>query len=159
MKKPSGEIKIHWSLYEPYAGEVVRFEAPIGDQFFIMELDRCTEDYDGDDLFIGWNVVQCIVDEVTDKAIYTIDETISTGRAPMLTYGLAKTALAKLIKFMREEYDEAYCSGKVFHSLYADGADERRHSIYGRVLKKMGWIECEWDGIPCYNYVVEGRHE
>lgn len=149
-------VKEHWSNYEPYAGEVVRFVAPIGEQFFVMELERCYNNFEGDDMYIDWNVVQCIVDEVTDEAIYTIDEFSSTGKSPMLTYGIAKRGITELIQYMAEKYRENW-PFDVYHNLYADGADERRAIIYKRVLNKMGWEDAEWDGVSCQKLTVKGR--
>lgn len=151
-------IKEHWSNYEPYAGEVVRFVAPIGKQFFVMELQRCDDNFEGDDMYIDWNVIQCIVDEVTDEAIYTVDEFSSTGKSPMLTYAIAKRGLAELVRYMSEEYQENW-PFNVYHNLYADGADERRAEIYKRVLGKMGWKETLWYDTFCQKLTVKGRNE
>lgn len=154
MKKFSGKVEIHWSDYKPYAGECVRYVAPIGNQFFVMELQRCDIDYCGDDVSIKWNINQCIVDELTDEAIYTVSEEISTGRTPFATYPTAMRGLRKLLQFMEEEYEFDDDAEVVYHHLYALGTTDRRHDIYGKILKKMGWDERNWDGYDCYHTVI-----
>ena len=156
MKKITTSVDIHWSEYEPYAGECVRFVAPLNSQFFVMELQRFDWEEYADDIAIDWNVNMCIVDELTDEAIYTVDEGICTGKIPFATYPLAMRALRELIQFMEQEYDEP-CDGQVYHRLYAHGTTDRKHKVYGKILERMGWVEKRWDGFDCYMLTVEGK--
>ena len=160
MKKSSEKVEIHWSDYEPYCGEVVRFSAPIGNQHFVMELERFETNFYDEDAVIDWNVCMAIVDEVTDEAIYSIDETKATGKTPFETYPIAMRALNELIKYMETEYrdesDEFYESGHLYHHLYVWNAKGRRLKIYDRILKRLGWEECEWSNEHSYRKVVCG---
>lgn len=156
MKKFSEKVEIHWSEYEPYCGECVRFVAHIGNQYFVMEFERFDTNLYDNDVAIDWNVNMCIVNELTDEAIYTVSEEICTGKTPFATYPLAMRGLRELIRYMKQEYDES-CDGKVHHRLYAHGTNDRRHKVYGRILEPMGWIEKRWDGFDCYMLTVEGK--
>lgn len=158
MKKSSGKINIHWSTYEPYTGEVVRFSAPIGEQFFVMELQRFDTTWYEDDAVVDWNVCMGIVDEVTDEAFYTIDENEAVGKTPFETYRVAMRALNELLKFMETEYeDDIYGAEHIYHHIYVWNAKGRRLKIYDRILKRLGWDECEWDDEHSYRKVVCGK--
>lgn len=160
MRKFSGNVEIHWCNYEPYAGECVRYVEPIGDQYFIMDFQRMDINFYDNDVVFDWNVYMAIVDEVTDETFYSVDETKTTGKIPFETYPMAIRALNELIKYMetkyRDEADEFFEFGHLYHHLYVWNAKGRRLKIYDRILKRLGWEECKWDNEHSYRKVVCG---
>ena len=154
MRKFSGNVEIHWCDYEPYAGECVRYVEPIGNQYFIMDLQRFDTNFYGDDAVTNWNVCMAIINEVTDEALYSADETKATGKTPFETYPTVMRGLRRLLQFMEEEYEFDDDAEVVYHHLYAYSTTNRRHDSYGKILKKMGWNERHWDGHDCYHTVI-----
>ena len=149
-------VKVHWSEYKPYDTEVVRYVAPIGDQYYIMELERFDTNWYEDDVVIEWNLYQCIVDQTDDKTIYTVSEEESTGRTPLETYHVAMKALRELLRFMRETYEVGVDCDNSYHHIHVIAADGQRGRIYDKMLTRFGWDRCVWDELPAYRTIVKG---
>lgn len=141
---------------EIYYVESIRYEEVIGDQIYRIEFDLMDETWTWDNLEMTrghwehtWNIVQGVYERGAD--FYAIDESKSTGRTPMATYGAALRGLKACISFLREEYD---MDDSHTHTLCAGWADEKRHRVYERVLGKMGWVLGVDNDDPCMKLVI-----
>lgn len=135
-------VKIGIGNYGDETFERVRFVAPLSNgQFYIMEAENI-DDWDGDTdgvIHITWNIFQCVVDKVEDRLIYSVDESVITGKVPMETYHAARQGLREIEEFLSTQYSGYDYLDVIIHHLEAGWTDERRRGAYSKVLTKLGW--------------------